>query len=1010
MSNMTQHCYRVSIATIFFILIACIPINAQQVPPAPSQDYDRLGSYFWTTTYKAYERLNIDSPGPNCSGGFGQRQPVDTLSVGRDLVASLGSRTIRVVIGNYGERYPQGYEPGVICPGTRLTLKQWVQSSEYQALFNDQRFSTYILTYFTGSFDWSKSVTSNGQRFHTPPGNYNSAHDQVKELIEHLVGQENGSFRFPGKTFILVNWEADSEFSYVINDPKFISATASYNPSNPVYGSFWVEYEKLIRAASQGAKDAVRPSGTNQPKAYFGVEFSTISRFVDPFSGNFTFVKECGGGNSQSPDDRMEWRCVMSYLPQRLNQTASAEYVYTAPASIDYWSYSSYESTRSPLLSNPDVNLAKRVRGDLNNALQWISINRTPQYQANNLIIGEFGFSNNSIIKSPLRVNEGEGYSGKFIQESLNAFKAFGVSYVIHFQGTDAIDPGDFQNIPDFSLFTGTNAFFSTTYVKTAAGESFTKSNTADVVWMEDDPQTSKQTYPSGTWHDLTSTSFPRPLSGSKAFQTDIHTLNAPDGYAYYFQSAPQQLTINTGDTLFAYVYIDPINPPSEIMLQWNDGNWEHRAYWGQTIITWGTDGTASSRRIGDLPPTGKWVRLEVPANIVGLDGSTINGFSVALSNGRVAFDRAGKITGELVWADDNIAGGQQHTYVECGCSPYPWGEITNNPLPVSGTKAFQTGILAGYTHTQYFDNATQMKVNAGDNLFVYAYLDPANPPETIMMQWHEAGGNWEHRAYWGKADKITWAADGTAGNYYMGPLPPLGQWVRLEVLADRIGLGGRSLDGFGLALHSGRAAWDRVGKVTRDVLWLDDNADIPTANRFADGGDSWNSPTITSPISGNNAFQTVSASGLHQIYTANLSNTLTVNTGDTLFAYVYLDPDPNNKPSTLMFQWNDGNWEHRAYWGEDNLIPWGDKGPIDSPFNSLYTSVGLTPLNYRPGTASYRFMGAVPETGKWVRIEIPASRVGLEGSTLNGFAFTLYGGRGVFDRVGKVKNEHLDQ
>ncbi|MDQ3007837.1 MAG: hypothetical protein M3R47_20965, partial [Chloroflexota bacterium] len=348
-------------------------------------------------------------------------------------------------------------------------------------------------------------------------------------------------------------------------------------------------------------------------------------------------------------------------------------------------------------------------------------------------------------------------------------------------------------------------------------------------------------------------------------------------------------------------------------MLQWNNGSWSHRAYWGQTIITWGTDGTASSRRIGDLPPTGKWIRLEVPANIVGLEGSTINGFSVAISNGRVAFDRAGKITGEFVWADDSIAGGQQHTYVECGCPPYSWGEITSNPLPISGTKAFQTGVVNGYTHTQYFDNATQMKVNAGDNLFTYAYLDPANPPETVMMQWQEAGGNWEHRAYWGKANNITWATDGTAGNYYMGPLPSLGQWIRLEVLSDRIGLSGKNVDGFGLALFSGRAAWDRVGKVTRDVVWLDDNADIPTANRFEAGGDSWTSPTITAPTSGNHAFQTVSATGLHQIYTVGLSNTLTVSSGDVLFVYVYLDPDPNNRPRTLAFQWNDGNWEHRV-------------------------------------------------------------------------------------------------
>ncbi len=192
---------------------------------------------------------------------------------------------------------------------------------------------------------------------------------------------------------------------------------------------------------------------------------------------------------------------------------------------------------RTPLL-NPSIdlsqfNLAQKIRNDLTYSLSWINRNRSQLYQANNLIIGEAGYSNNTIEKDPARINEGESYSFKFLREALNAFKSFGVSYVIHFQGTDDIDSGDFRQIHDYSLFTGANGFFDTTYVRTSAGESFSKTSTADVVWMEDDPQTSKQTYPSGTWHDLTSTSFPRPLSGSKAFQTDVHALNAPDGYAY---------------------------------------------------------------------------------------------------------------------------------------------------------------------------------------------------------------------------------------------------------------------------------------------------------------------------------------------------------------------------------------------------------------------------------------------------------------------------------------------
>ena len=70
-------------------------------------------------------------------------------------------------------------------------------------------------------------------------------------------------------------------------------------------------------------------------------------------------------------------------------------------------------------------------------------------------------------------------------------------------------------------------------------------------------------------------------------------------------------------------MYLDPANPPCELMLAWNAGSWdwEHRAYWGENLINKGTDGTNSRRYMGPLTATGEWVRLEIPASAVGLDG-----------------------------------------------------------------------------------------------------------------------------------------------------------------------------------------------------------------------------------------------------------------------------------------------------------------------------------------------------------------------------------------------------
>ena len=52
-------------------------------------------------------------------------------------------------------------------------------------------------------------------------------------------------------------------------------------------------------------------------------------------------------------------------------------------------------------------------------------------------------------------------------------------------------------------------------------------------------------------------------------------------------------------------------------------------------------------------------------------------------------------------------------------------------------------------------------------------------------------------------------------------------------------------------------------------------------------------------------------------------------------------------------------------------------------------------------GTVSRRFMGPLPAAGEWVRLEVPASAVGLEGRTLTGMAFTLVDGAATWDRIG---------
>jgi hypothetical protein len=80
-------------------------------------------------------------------------------------------------------------------------------------------------------------------------------------------------------------------------------------------------------------------------------------------------------------------------------------------------------------------------------------------------------------------------------------------------------------------------------------------------------------------------------------------------------------------------------------MLQWNDGSWEHRAYWGANSLDYGIDGTPTRRYMGALPAPGQWVQLKVPASQVNLEGSILNGMAFTLYNGRATWDAAGRLS-----------------------------------------------------------------------------------------------------------------------------------------------------------------------------------------------------------------------------------------------------------------------------------------------------------------------------------------------------------------------------
>ena len=140
---------------------------------------------------------------------------------------------------------------------------------------------------------------------------------------------------------------------------------------------------------------------------------------------------------------------------------------------------------------------------------------------------------------------------------------------------------------------------------------------------------------PQGTWEwDLR-------LLGRNA-----HTDPAAAGvHGHQFQNAPVAFRAQARESFFAYVYVQPDQRPDTIMLMWQDAaGWEHRAFWGDDKIPGGTLGSASKRFIGPIPLAGEWVRLEVPAALVDLEGKDVRGMAFNVFGGKCVWHRVGAV------------------------------------------------------------------------------------------------------------------------------------------------------------------------------------------------------------------------------------------------------------------------------------------------------------------------------------------------------------------------------
>ncbi|MDA1214428.1 MAG: hypothetical protein O2955_18120, partial [Planctomycetota bacterium] len=129
------------------------------------------------------------------------------------------------------------------------------------------------------------------------------------------------------------------------------------------------------------------------------------------------------------------------------------------------------------------------------------------------------------------------------------------------------------------------------------------------------------------------------------------------DGHTYHqFVNAPIGFRIKSGEVLFADVFLDSENPPLAVMLQFHDGqSWEHRAYWGKDVFTLGQPDTESRLGAGELPETGKWVRLEIPASLLALEGRSLHGVSFSQFGGSTWWSHTGTVPPAVTHVDELV-------------------------------------------------------------------------------------------------------------------------------------------------------------------------------------------------------------------------------------------------------------------------------------------------------------------------------------------------------------------
>ena len=314
------------------------------MPVAPADARDRIGIYAWgfdTTSWPG-------SP--------------DRLSWAAAKVAALGSRTIRVYLG------PQDIYKVLPAGSGTFDLATAAASPAYHALFASPSFDAILLTTYSATDDQSDWTTG-----------YSAAQvaaerQQIATLGTYLLAA------FPGKTFILSNWEGDNAIASVAGNQ-----------------AAWDGFIAWTNARAAGVADARAASPGASAHLYSAVEFNLLRT-----------------ASNQAPCDTTANKCVVS--------------VVLPAVSVDYYSYSSWDSL---LPNQTPAQTAAQLQADLTTALGWAR-KHDPSVTPARFIVGELGAPRE-------QADLGECAATSRIAAVIGAVQSWGASYGVFWQIIDNV-------------------------------------------------------------------------------------------------------------------------------------------------------------------------------------------------------------------------------------------------------------------------------------------------------------------------------------------------------------------------------------------------------------------------------------------------------------------------------------------------------------------------------------------------------------------------------------------